>query len=183
MIIFPRDCETFISALGTHKSPLTTVGSLPTLKCKQEPVEHYLPVQGTLWFLASTSGSLNHTTSFEKKLGHVTCMVESQDTSPSVKGTIGPFPFPSGPTGESLYEEGSQESSLLVSSHLTYLLSTKLSISAQGTLDLSLYTQQSLQHASSSQEILGPSKCAQCTVYRLLFVFCLKHFGYVSLCA
>ena len=45
---------------------------------------------------------------------------------------------------------------------LAHLLSTKLSISVEVSLDLSPYIQQSMQQSTSSQEILGSSESAQC---------------------
>uniref|UniRef100_A0A9L6KDQ4 Uncharacterized protein n=1 Tax=Mus musculus TaxID=10090 RepID=A0A9L6KDQ4_MOUSE len=151
------------SVLCAQKLTQTTSGTLTTVRCKQAPLEHSIPVQETVGTLPSIPGFLEHLPSYQQKPGDWSFTVESQDTSPSLQGTKGPLPHTSNHTGHSQPDQRSQVSSLEVSSDLAHLLSTKLSISVEVSLDLSPYTQQSMQQSSSSQEILGSSESAQCT--------------------
>ena len=89
------------------------------MTCKQGPLEHSLPDQGTEGSFTSTSGKLEHSASFQKKLEHLSYMVESLDNLPSVQGTTDPLP-PIGAMGPPkseirtpenfLYEQGSSKS-------------------------------------------------------------------------
>uniref|UniRef100_A0A9L6KDT8 Uncharacterized protein n=4 Tax=Mus musculus TaxID=10090 RepID=A0A9L6KDT8_MOUSE len=151
------------SVLCAQKLTQTTSGTLTSVRCKQAPLEHSIPVQETVGTLPSIPGFLEHLPSYQQKPGDWSFTVESQDTSPSLQGAKGPLPHTSNYTGHSQPEQRSQVSSLEVSSDLAHLLSTKLSISVEVSLDLSPYTQQSMQQSSSSQEILGSSESAQCT--------------------
>ena len=151
------------SASRAQKLPQITSRTLTTVRCKQSSLEHSMPVQGTVDSLLSIPGFPEHSASFQNNVGHSSHMVESQDTSPSVQKTIGPLPPLSGHTGPSQYDPGSWESSLEVSRDLAHLLSTKLYISAQATLVLSPYTQESLQQSSSALKNQGTSESDQCT--------------------
>ena len=105
--------ETLLSSKGNVKhsssappsSPHTTTGTLTIVTCKQGPLEHSGPVQGTEGSSTTTSGKLEHSASFQKKLGNSTHMVESQENSPSVQGTTGPLPHPSSHTGHSQHDQ------------------------------------------------------------------------------
>ncbi|XP_038956234.2 mucin-17-like [Rattus norvegicus] len=159
----PNSVKMPSTAPPPQKPPQTTSATQATVRCKQGPLEHSMSVQGSGSSFSSTPGFLDHSTSSQKKLGYSSCKVESQDTWPTVQGTIGSLPSHSEPKVHSPHDQGAQESSLVVSRDLSELLPTKLCISAQATLGPSTYTQQSLQQSSSSQKILGTFESAQCT--------------------
>lgn len=163
----PKSVKMPLTALPPQKPLYTTSATQATVRCNQGPLEHSMSVQGYGSSLSSTPGFLEHSTSSQKKLGQSSCMVESQNNWPIVQGTIGSLPPHLEPTEHSPHDQGAEESSLVVSRDLSELLSTKLWISAQSTLGLSTYTQQSLQQSSSSHKILGTSESAQCTYKHL----------------
>lgn len=145
------------SSVPHAQKPLQTIrGTLPILLSNKGLQEHSMSVQGTLDYFSSNSGSLEHSassplvlgpsTSFQSKLGPLSCMVQSEDTLPPVQGTMGFLTFLSGTLRCLHSDQGSQESSLSVSRDLAHLLSTQMCISAQGTLGPLPYTQQSLHH-------------------------------------
>ena len=76
----------------TQKPPKTTSGTLKRVRYEQRPIEHSVSVQWTVDSLLSTRGFPEHSARFQKKLGCLSHMVESQDTSPSLLGTTGHLP-------------------------------------------------------------------------------------------
>ena len=114
------------SVLCAQKLPQTTSGTLTTMRCKQAPLEHSIPVQETVGTLPSFPGFLEHLPSYQQKPGDWSYTVESQYTSPSLQVTKVPLQHTSSHTGHSQPDQRSQVSSLEVSSDLAHLLSTKL---------------------------------------------------------
>lgn len=162
--------KTLSSIPSAQKTPQTTSRTLTTVRCTQGPLEHSIPVQGTLGSFPSTPWFIEHSAPFQKKLGHSSHMAQSQDAPPPLQGTTGLLTPPSGHTGYSQPDQRSQETSLEVSRNLAHLLSTKLCISVQATLGLTPYAQQSIQKSSSSQKILETSNFSQCTHKHLSLV-------------
>ena len=89
------------SVLCAQKLPQTTSGTLTTVRCKQAPLEHSIPVQETLDFLLTIPGVSRTFSIFPTEARELVNMVESQDTSPIFQSTTGPLPHPSSHTGYS----------------------------------------------------------------------------------
>ena len=115
------------SVLCAQKLPQTTSGTLTTVRCKQAPLEHSIPVQETLDFLLTIPGVSRTFSIFPTEARELVNMVESQDTSPIFQSTTVPLPHPSSHTGYSQPDQWSQEYSLEVPRDLAPLKSTKFS--------------------------------------------------------
>ena len=85
------------SSTATHaqKPPCTMTGTLTNVRCNQGPLEDSVTVQGTEGSFTYTTGKLERSASFQKKLGHSSYIVEYLYTLPCFQGTTDPLP----PTG------------------------------------------------------------------------------------
>ena len=113
------------------------------MTCNKGSLDHSVPDQGTESYFTSTSGKLENSTSFQKKLEHSSHMVESLDSLPSVQGTTtGPLP-PVGSMGTPNFETRTPENfpSEQRSSKSTRKTKKAL-LSSQGTVEPSSYAPQ-----------------------------------------